>query len=81
MIDYIKERIEYYETMERCFSKDVIDDLKFICNSLSRDNAIDNMTDEETKALEYLRSLKVRWIHLLKWRKIVDKAILLWFNQ
>ena len=40
---------------------------------------LDEVNSIEAKALEFLKEKKVRGCHLLKWQKIIDKAVELWF--
>jgi len=49
MIEYIEERIEYYSTMERCFTQDFIQDLIYIKKILNENKKSNTCWVEKTE--------------------------------
>ena len=77
--EYITKSIEYLETMEKCWTYEMINMLKTISKELKSWNKVD--LNEEDKALNYLKEHKVKWAHLYKGDKLMAKAKEMWFTK
>jgi hypothetical protein len=77
MDQFIQERIEYYETMEKAFTREIIADLREIQKNLNpviKEEAKSINTYEEARL--FLKQKKFKGRQLLKGDAILARAIL-----
>ena len=80
MIEKLKELRKWLSDMYTVHTQDVIDRIDEIIKEEPQNEEIPVDEQLYASALAYLKSIKYKWAHFLKWEKLLEVARKSWFE-